>query len=78
MRTTEQKIEMAFKSKNEAMIEMLGLNQDSNIFNYGLKLMYALKYNYVTSGEYDDISKKLQRYCKLEEIETSNEIVSLF
>jgi hypothetical protein len=52
-----------FTDTKTAILEMMGLTLDSNIFTYALKLMRSLKEGTVTSDDYDRVLELLKARC---------------
>lgn len=77
MKTNEQRKESAFKNRRQAFLAMMELNQDSNVFEDASRLMYSLKFNFISSESYSGLCQELEQYCKDEGIETSIAGISL-
>jgi hypothetical protein len=67
-----------FKTVKEAKKQMLEIGKTISVFQFALYLMYSLKFQTITNTQYDLIAGDLYLYCAKNNIETKNEIVSLF
>ena len=67
-----------FKTVKKAKKQMLQIGKTISVFQFALNLMYSLKFETITNTEYSLISGDLYLYCAKNNIETKNEIVSLF
>jgi hypothetical protein len=70
--------EKAFQNQRDAMLSLMDVATDSNVYTYALRLMYALKHRFVTSSQYEMLCSDLQAYCKENNLSTSGQGVSLF
>jgi hypothetical protein len=62
----------------ELILQISEINETKNAFKIALNLMLALKNNEITSNEYDLLCGELFYKCNKYNIETCNEICSLF
>jgi hypothetical protein len=72
--TTQQ----PFKNHRDAILEMYEVGESINAFGYAYRLCISLRLNTITIKQFDSLSKELEFYCEKLNIETSNEICSLF
>ena len=72
--TTQQ----PFENHRDALLEMCEVGESINAFGYAYRLCISLRLNTITSEQFDSLSKELEFYCTKFNIETSNEICSLF
>jgi hypothetical protein len=74
--TTAQRI--PFANFRDAILEMYEVGESINVFGYSLRLCISLRENTITNEQFEGISQQLKWYCEKFNIETSNEIASLF
>jgi len=75
--TTVEKI-APFANFRDALLEMYEIGESINVFGYAYRLCISLRLETITMDQYDGLAKELQAYCIRENIETSNEVASLF
>lgn len=75
---TEKFTNNHYKTVKEAKQQMLEIGKTIGVFQFALNLMYSLKFETITNTEYNLIAGDLYLYCAKNNIETKNEIVSLF
>lgn len=75
MTTTEKQ---PFANFRDAILEMYEIGDTINVFGYAYRLCISLRLHTITIDQYDGLCKELDAYCRRENIETSNEIASLF
>jgi hypothetical protein len=70
------------KSKNQTLrnllLDLYEVGESINAFQYAYDMMIALKNDEITPREYELLSGSFYLHCKRNQIETSNEICSLF
>jgi hypothetical protein len=67
-----------FKNHRDAILEMYEVGESISAFGYAYRLCISLRLNTITIKQFDSLSKELEIYCEKLNIETSNEICSLF
>jgi hypothetical protein len=67
-----------FKNRRDAILEMYEVGESINSFEYAYRLCISLRLNTITIEQFDSLSKELEIYCERFNIQTSNEICSLF
>ena len=67
-----------FANFRDAILEMYEIGESINVFGYAYRLCISLRLDTITMDQYDGLCKELDTYCRRENIETSNEIASLF
>ena len=67
-----------FANFRDAILEMYEIGESINVFGYAYRLCISLRLDTITMDQYDGLCKELDAYCRRENIETSNEIASLF
>jgi hypothetical protein len=72
--TTQQ----PFENLRDAILEMYEVGESINSFEYAYRLFISLRLNAITIEQFDSLSQQLKFYCKKFNIQTSNEICSLF
>lgn len=78
MKNSINTTEKAFQNQRDAMLSLMDVATDSDVYAYALRLMYALKHSFVTSSQYEMLCSDLQAYCKGNFLSTSGQGVSLF
>jgi hypothetical protein len=67
-----------FKNLRDAILEMYEIGESINAFGYTSRLMSSLYEGTITIEQWQSLSQQLKFYCEKFNIETSNEICSLF
>ena len=62
----------------ELILDISEIDENSNAFAIALKMAKALNKGEITSTQYESLSKQLFYECKRNNVNTSNEICSLF
>jgi hypothetical protein len=62
----------------ELMLQIADMDENSNPFLVAASLMQALRYETITASQYEMLVNDFQRECKIYNLETRNEICSLF
>jgi hypothetical protein len=62
----------------ELMLQIADMDENSNPFLVAGSLMQALRYETITASQYEMLVNDFQRECKIYNLETRNEICSLF
>ena len=74
--TTAQVI--PFKNFRDALLEIEEVGESINAFGYAHRLCISLRLETISQKQFDGICKELKFHCEKNNIETSNEIASLF
>lgn len=62
----------------ELMLQIADMDENTNPFLVAASLMQALRYETITASQYEMLVNDFQRECKIYNLETRNEICSLF
>ena len=65
-------------TKRELHLQLVEINENSNVFTFAKNLMIAIKNEVITYNEYDMFCGDLYWLCLKHNIKTINECVSLF
>jgi hypothetical protein len=67
-----------FVNHRDALLEMYEVGESINAFGYALRLCLSLRHKTITMEQFDSLVNEFQWYCQEFNIQTSNEIASLF
>jgi hypothetical protein len=74
----QKQIKMKNLQARELMLQIADMDQNSNPFLIAGNLMQALRYDQISASQYEMLVNDFQRECKYYNLETRNEICSLF
>lgn len=69
---------LPFKNFRDALLEIEEVGESINAFGYAHRLCISLRLETLSFDQFNGLCKELQFHCKMNNIETSNEIASLF
>lgn len=69
---------MKSSTVRELMLQIAEIDENSNPFSIARNLMQALGNDEITASQYEMLVNDFQRECKYYNLETRNEICSLF
>ena len=75
MKTSEK---TPFVNHRDALLEMYEVGESINAFGYAYRLCISLRLGTISFEQFDSLVKEFQWYCQQFNIQTENEIASLF